>query len=286
MLFIKRLYRHLFTPITIMIIPHTIEKTYRFRIPSIGVMAICFFWCLVTAYMVSLGIQTKDYSEIKQKYRFYESQFVELKATIHSFRETESKFKKIFVHHQNKEEVYKNLDLAMAMDDTGSIDIEMLKKQTKMAIENITGIKEYLKHQKGIFYATPVGSPVPGGRISSDFGWRTHPVSQRNEYHTGMDIAVASGSTVHATADGIVSFAGWSGGSGYLVVVEHGLGFTTCYAHNQKIAVKVGQEVKRGDTVSFVGSTGNTTGPHVHYEVWINGKPVDPSRYVIGEKDV
>jgi murein DD-endopeptidase MepM/ murein hydrolase activator NlpD len=85
---------------------------------------------------------------------------------------------------------------------------------------------------------------------------------------------------VKATADGIVSFAGLSGGSGKLVVIEHGFGYTTCYAHNKELLATVGQKVKRGTVISYVGSTGDSTGPHLHYEVWQNNVPKDPTKFL------
>ena len=97
-----------------------------------------------------------------------------------------------------------------------------------------------------------------------------------------MDISAAPGNPVTATADGIVSFSGWNGGSGNLVVIEHGFGYSTFYAHNKMTAVKVGQRVKKGDVIAYVGSTGNTTGPHLHYEVWKNGSPVNPKSFIEG----
>ncbi|MEJ2696668.1 MAG: M23 family metallopeptidase [Candidatus Sulfobium sp.] len=102
------------------------------------------------------------------------------------------------------------------------------------------------------------------------------------EFHSGLDIAAEPGEPVRATADGIVIFAGWSGNNGNLVAIEHGLGFRTYYAHNRKVVVKVGQKVKRGQVISYVGSTGRSTGPHVHYEIWHEGKRVNPKKYIKG----
>ncbi len=99
-------------------------------------------------------------------------------------------------------------------------------------------------------------------------------------FHTGTDISVPHGTHVKATADGIVSFSGWTAGSGNTVVVEHGYGFSTAYAHNQRNLVKVGQRVKRRDAIAVSGSTGVSTGPHVHYEIWKNGHHVDPAAYL------
>ena len=103
-----------------------------------------------------------------------------------------------------------------------------------------------------------------------------------SEFHGGVDIAAEPGRPVRATADGIVSFAGWSGANGNLVVLEHGFGFSTFYAHNKKVEVKEGQKVKRGEIVGYIGSTGNSTGPHVHYEVWRNGCSTNPQVFLQG----
>jgi murein DD-endopeptidase MepM/ murein hydrolase activator NlpD len=159
--------------------------------------------------------------------------------------------------------------------------MEQVKKEIQKTMESVANIKDYLSEQRDIYMATPRGWPV-SGYISSPFGYRIHPQKGTREMHTGLDIAAEPGSPVKVTADGIVSFAGWSGGSGNLVVIEHGFGYSTCYAHNKKILVQVGEKVNRGEIISYVGSTGNSTGPHSHYEVWIDGKPVNPKTYLGG----
>ena len=103
---------------------------------------------------------------------------------------------------------------------------------------------------------------------------------QEIRFHTGVDISVPPGTKVSATADGIVSFAGWTEKSGIVVVVEHGRGFSTAYAHNQKASVKVGQRVVRGESIALSGATGVSTGPHVHYEIWKNGRHTDPADFL------
>jgi murein DD-endopeptidase MepM/ murein hydrolase activator NlpD len=97
-----------------------------------------------------------------------------------------------------------------------------------------------------------------------------------------VDISASPGTAIWATADGVVSHSGWTQYSGYLVAIEHGCGFSTIYAHNKKNAVKVGQRVKRGDIIGYVGSSGKSTGPHVHYEVWEKGKSVNPHKFLQG----
>lgn len=100
--------------------------------------------------------------------------------------------------------------------------------------------------------------------------------------HTGVDISTDLGMEIHATADGIVTYAGKTKNSGNVLVVEHGHGFSTAYAHNKENLVDVGQRVTRGETIGLAGSTGRSTGPHVHYEIWKGGGHVNPSKYLAG----
>ena len=118
------------------------------------------------------------------------------------------------------------------------------------------------------------------GRITARFGERLDPFSGEGAFHTGIDIASHYGDEVRSAADGIVVFAAEQGGYGNSVVVDHGFGYSTLYAHLSKISTAVGTSVKRGDTVGYEGQSGRATGPHVHYEVRINNKPVDPWRYL------
>ncbi len=118
------------------------------------------------------------------------------------------------------------------------------------------------------------------GRLMGGYGERTDPFSGEGAMHTGVDISAPTGTMVRATADGIVTFAGWSNGYGQLVVVDHGGGYETYYAHLSRFGVVDGQEVRRGDQVGAVGSTGRVTAPHLHYEVRIGGAPVNPHTYL------
>ena len=121
------------------------------------------------------------------------------------------------------------------------------------------------------------------GRLMSGFAQRTDPFSGEGAFHTGVDISAPTGTPIHATADGIVIQAEMvAGGYGRLVRVDHGGGMQTYYAHMSRIAVHVGQEIRRGDLVGLVGSTGRVTAPHLHYEVRMGGAPVNPYRYLAG----
>ncbi len=121
--------------------------------------------------------------------------------------------------------------------------------------------------------------PFPGYKqITSTFGWRTY--KGRPDNHTGIDFAGAAGSKVRASYGGKVTYAGWKGNYGNCVIIDHGSGYKTLYAHNSKLAVKVGDYVDQGDTIAYVGSTGKSSGPHCHFEIIINGVKVNPYRYL------
>jgi len=126
----------------------------------------------------------------------------------------------------------------------------------------------------------PSGRPVKSGWISSHFGKRTDPFTGRPAHHDGIDIAGKEGSDVIAVASGVVTWAGTRYGYGELVEINHGNGYVTRYGHNKYILVSKGQAVKKGEAISLMGSSGRSTGPHVHFEVIRNGRTVNPIRYV------
>ena len=123
--------------------------------------------------------------------------------------------------------------------------------------------------------AAPVNAP-----ITSDFGWRIHPIYGTSRLHAGTDFGVDEGTPVHAADGGVVVEAGWISGYGYTVIIDHGNGISTLYAHNSDVAVSPGQTVSKGQVVSYSGNTGGSTGPHLHFEVRINGEPTDPMGYL------
>jgi murein DD-endopeptidase MepM/ murein hydrolase activator NlpD len=126
----------------------------------------------------------------------------------------------------------------------------------------------------------PDGRPVRKGHISSYFGERQDPFTGHQAFHKGIDFASARGSEVVAVAAGVVTFAGEKAGYGTLVEVSHGNGMVTRYGHNQGLAVALGRTVSRGDTLAYVGSTGRSTGPHVHFEVLKDGRQIDPLSFI------
>jgi murein DD-endopeptidase MepM/ murein hydrolase activator NlpD len=149
-----------------------------------------------------------------------------------------------------------------------------LRESQLSALENVILARE-LKAE-----IHPEGRPVANGFISSYFGERSDPFDGREAFHKGVDFAGAAGSKVVAVAAGVVTWAGERSGFGKLIEINHGDGYVTRYAHNERTLVSVGETVKRGDPVALMGSTGRSTGPHVHFEVVHNGRQVDPLSYI------
>jgi len=149
-----------------------------------------------------------------------------------------------------------------------------LRESQLSALENVILAREL--HQE----IHPEGRPVANGFISSYFGERADPFDGLEAFHKGVDFAGSPGSPVTAVAAGVVTWAGERTGYGKLIEINHGDGFTTRYAHNERTLVTVGQTVKRGESIALMGSTGRSTGPHVHFEVLRNGRQVNPLSYI------
>lgn len=137
-----------------------------------------------------------------------------------------------------------------------------------------------LESKRNVLASTPSLRPVTGW-ISSDFGYRVSPFTGRKEFHKGLDIATRHGTPIIAPANGVVAFSGPKWLMGNMVTIDHGYGMITRYGHIDKLLIKKGDRVKRGDVIALVGNTGRSTGPHVHYEVRLNGVPVNPVKYIL-----
>jgi len=152
---------------------------------------------------------------------------------------------------------------------------DKIAAQKQVINESMGSIKSKLAY----LMAKPSIMPVTAS-ITAGFGYRKNPFTSRGtEFHSGIDFAASYGQTVSATGDGIVLFSGWNAGYGKMIIISHGYGITTLYAHNSKLLVKQGDKVKKGQAISKAGNTGRSTGTHLHYEIKLNGKSVDPSKY-------
>ncbi len=166
--------------------------------------------------------------------------------------------------------------------DYGSlaVRIDQAVRDTTLREQSVIELWESLSERQNLISATPRIKPTHGW-LTSKFGYRISPFTGRPMMHAGLDIAAPAGSPITATADGIVSFAGYDAGYGKLVSIDHGYGVVTRFGHTSQIYVTVGQKVHMGDVIAAVGSTGRSTGPHVHYEVRVNNVPVDPQNYLL-----
>lgn len=163
-----------------------------------------------------------------------------------------------------------------------SIRIDKSVRESQLREQSVLDLWEALSDRQSLLASTPNIRPARGW-ITSRFGYRLSPFTGRPALHTGLDIAAAPGSPVYAPGDGVVVYAGYDESYGKMVTIDHGYGITTRFAHNSQIYVQVGQKVQRWDVIASVGNTGRSTGPHLHYEVRVNGVPRDPSLYILDE---
>jgi len=163
-----------------------------------------------------------------------------------------------------------------------ALKVDLLEKGLYVQAKSYDDLIEMAKTQEVKMENIPAIQPVMNKdltRVASGYGVRIDPVYHVRRMHTGMDFTAPVGTDVYATGNGTVSFSGWKQGYGNTIVVDHGFGYSTLYAHLYKQLVRVGQKVKRGDVIALVGNTGKSTGPHLHYEVRLQNHPIDPRNY-------
>jgi murein DD-endopeptidase MepM/ murein hydrolase activator NlpD len=162
------------------------------------------------------------------------------------------------------------------------IRIDKAVRETQLKEQSVIELWESLSERQSLLNATPNIRPAKGW-ITSRFGYRMNPFTGQSTMHAGLDLAAAPGSPVYAPADGVVIFASYDESYGKLISIDHGYGVTTRFGHNSQIYVHVGQRVNKWDVIAAVGNTGRSTGPHCHYEVRINGTPVDPANFILDD---
>ena len=216
--------------------------------------------------------------ETETTYKYYAVTFnQETKAYVNTLEEAQQLVTEIKQEHSNNSELdigiseYYTIDIDDAEKIEESANIELAKQNVENSVNDYI-VKE-ARTVNGIYLAnTPVNGVITSRFASIE--------SVRSGAHTGLDIGAASGTAIKAAADGTIKYASWMGSYGNLVIISHGNGIETYYAHCSKLLVSVGQKVNSGDTVALVGTTGNSTGPHLHFEVRINGTPVNPQNYL------
>ena len=244
-------------------------------------------------------VQQKDIIDNQRdQIQAFATKINELKVQLEALNDFEKKIR-IIANLENKEtdsegvfgiggSMPEDLDPTIEMKEIQSALLQEMHEQVQdldsVAVsqhERFETLYEHLEEQRNVLACTPTIRPVDGGYVSSSFGYRTSPFTNQKEFHKGLDISIQQGTPIIATADGVVSFSGKKGLLGNTIIIDHGYGFITRYGHAKKLLKKQGDSVKRGDVIAYVGNTGRSTGPHVHYEVQLNGVQVNPKRYIM-----
>ena len=282
----------------ILIIPEGSHKVRRFSVKRgvvqsvaglVLVLVVILGWVLVDYTRTSLD--RNELQNLRTQNRTQETELRKLSASLESLREemvvlaqNDAKVRVMAQISRPKSDVLAGIGGPPESDAT--TDFASVQKQIDQIVQAIDlrresqeEIQAFLSDQRSLLASKPKGWPSRGW-MTSGFGMRRSPFSGRPKMHEGLDIAASIGTPVYATADGIVSQSETVAGYGKLVVIDHGYGYKTYYGHNSKLSVKVGQKVRRGDRIASVGNSGSSTGAHLHYEVRLNGVPLNPRKYL------
>jgi len=296
---------------TIMILPDETTRVRKYRIPRTmvrGILVILAFLVLGLGYLVTdyYGVKkmVAELDRLRLEARQQQQQLVtfaksfdDLQGEMTRLRQFDMKLRvmadldgvvypeQIMGIGGENPEPFNPLEGELSFQDQAIISsmnksLDRLKTEVSIQERSFQELVEYLEDQKSLLASTPSIWPVKGW-LTSIFGYRTSPFTGRREMHKGLDIATRNGTPIISPADGLVVFAGREGGFGNMIVIDHGYGITTRYGHCSSLDAKLGQKIKRGDVIARVGNTGRSTGPHVHYEVAVNGVSVNPSRYIL-----
>jgi murein DD-endopeptidase MepM/ murein hydrolase activator NlpD len=268
---------------------------------SVGVLVYDYYQLKSGAFQaqdnaIKVTAQTDEIVRQRQQIQEFAEEISDLKTKLVELNNFERKIR-IIANLESKEEaenlfgvggsIPEDLDTQLPLANKhNSLLREMHEQVDQLQVASISqgqgfeSLFRHLKDQQSLLASTPAVRPCQGW-TTSRFGHRISPFTGRREFHKGFDIANRKGTPIIATADGVVSFAGPKGLLGNVVVVDHGHGMQTRYGHLDKMLIKRGAEVRRGDTIALMGNTGRSTGPHVHYEVHLNGIPVNPEKYIL-----
>jgi murein DD-endopeptidase MepM/ murein hydrolase activator NlpD len=286
---------------TILIIPEGSHRVRRFALKrsvlkwsAAGAVCCGLLMIGLTVFAVRANFDRNEFDRLREQARVHQQEMGQLVGKLENMR------KELVVMAQNdaKVRVINKLTKSKAEAELlggvggpavgdASIDsltslqqqIDGLRREVDLRRVSQEEIQGFLNDQRSQLGSRPVGWPAKGW-VTSNFGVRRDPFDGQRRMHEGLDIAARTGAPVVATAAGIVREVGTEPGYGKLVVIDHGYGFSTAYGHNSRILVKVGQRIKRGDLIATAGNTGRSSGPHVHYEVRLNGVPVNPNKYL------
>ena len=227
---------------------------------------------IIISDLAMLDQLKKDAAEIKSRQEQLDAQMKEIQTTQKVLNDKKAKVQKL--REQRAQVLYK----AQEEEQQSQSEYERLLALS----ENIASMLRNMESSSSAPSAGGTGRFMwpCNGEITSYYGWRTHPIFGTTKYHSGMDIAVDYGTPIHAADSGTVIYSGWLGGYGNCVMIDHGGGLVSLYAHNQSLNVGEGQFVNKGTVVAYAGSTGYSTGPHCHFEVRLHGEVTEPLNYL------
>jgi murein DD-endopeptidase MepM/ murein hydrolase activator NlpD len=294
---------------TVLIVNDKADKIVRYKFSNIVLFASIVFTFLALISAVSMlynyfniRIEMIEISSLKEENRMqddqltlFEKQYKELGSRLEKLKKTNENISLILnLGPDNPTTSYSGIggttngdkELTKKTDDVevlaSNIMMGMMKfeEESKHREESLQQLLIFLEDQSHLLDSTPSVWPTKGF-LCSNFGFRRDPINRTIKMHEGYDIANKLGTPIYVTADGIVAFTGIETGYGNMITVDHGYGITSNYAHLMTILVQEGQRVRRGDKIALMGSTGRSIGSHLHYEVRINGVPVDPGNYIL-----
>lgn len=243
-----------------------------------------------------LGSQTEEITTQRKQLQQFADEINTLKSKLLALNEFENKIRIIANIEKSADQdslfgiggsIPEDIDAGVPLTEKhNSLIREMHEKSdqiqlaTEKQADSFGTLLNYLEDQINLLASTPAIRPTTGWKTSG-FGYRSSPFTGLREFHKGLDIATRQGTPIVATADGIVSFSGYKGLLGKTLIIDHGHGMMTRFGHAHEILVETGAFVKRGDKIATIGTTGRSTGPHLHYEVLLNGIRVNPEKYIL-----
>ena len=294
---------------TMMIVPHSGKSTFSI---SVSVIALKIFGGLLLAVMVSiiilatnfyfsytklkqdteqLQMVAKDYNVLQQQLQLFLQKTNNLQEKMQELEQLDNDLRGLLKDDpalkQSIDEQGNQSSLPrQLLSSRSGIDrqqairlLQLLEQKLPQQEQSLKELKDAVIQRSDRIAPTPSIYPV-SGKITSNFGYRKSPFGRRQEFHDGLDIAAPYGTEIVAAADGVVTFTGYKSGYGRTVTISHGYGYETSYCHNSSILVKTGQQVKKGQAIAKVGSSGRSTGPHLHYMVKLNGQLKNPADFL------
>lgn len=293
--------------LTLMLVPHHTLRSFHLQFSFGFIIFLIFLWTGITSWATWAVTSNIDYWSMKVnqqvlrlKVLYFAQQMKKSREVLEQVHQADSQLRQLLEmktkqsiieqqedRGQGGPEFYERSILSKTLsgklwdisDEEIRLQSGVILKDSEAQLKSFKEISEYIAQQRNLYRATPRGWPAEG-RMTSHFGYRISPLSGSTQFHTGIDIANQKGTPIHATADGIVRHADWEGGYGRLIVVDHGFGYMTFYGHNSGVIVRVGDVIKRGQIVGYMGSSGSATGDHVHYEIWHHGQCINPWKFI------